>query len=438
MAQEILDQIKESLKPISDKMASVNAELAKMKAESEEQKTKLGSVDGVLKEQMGKLITEKGLLTDEMALQIKEINQQETDKAITDLKAQFLSGGFNRRKTAFDEFNEKTKFSDIAKNGNNAILDKFLNKTHKMDGSWVNKDYTPIDPVYSDVAGSVGQNVRLTRDPSIKFEPLRNLAMSDILPVIPLTGGSLEIDRVKFFGDISSGNSQFGGADYQLAQGDIKSQSVLKMEKITYTPKDIATWLPASRQSLDDVNGLQQLIGMFLPYSVQVKTNKAILNDSGVSGELEGINTIATAVSNVAGDNILDTVSRGFQLIQENDYTPGADYLVMNTADFWNFQRAKDGEQRYLFGDPKQLGGARIWGVPIVIQNDQPVGTWLAGNFAMGSQLRPIIGSAGLRMSDNVGIDFLRNRLVWLAEERVILANHLPSAYAKGNFIIPS
>jgi HK97 family phage major capsid protein len=395
------------------------ADLKQMVDKHQDMLAKGLEVPADFKEQIEKAVTDHGLKIDTV--------KNKVDQVVADMKAAQMHIE-PKRKSRADTFLEKSGYKDMK--------DPYDIREKRIEvDSFVTKDYT--DPVRSDLSGSVGQAVDLTRDPNIYHEPMRVVGIRDIIPSIPISGGSLEVVRETFFGDVSSGNNPFGGADYQANQGAKKPQSVLKLEKITATGKTIATYIPITRQALRDVSGIRNYINMRLPYSLAVKMNKELLNGPGTSGELEGINTVATAVSNVAGQNILDAVANGLQLLNERDYA-GADYCILNSKDFWKFQTVKDKEGRYLFGDPRSLAGPRIWGVPIMVQNDQPEGNYLVGAFAMGSQLRPVIGSASIRFSENVNDDFIRNQLVILAEEEVILVNQLTSAYAKGTFVIPS
>lgn len=198
-------------------------------------------------------------------------------------------------------------------------------------------------------------------------------------------------------------------------------------------PDTVANFITVSRQALRDQAALRAHINNRLLYSVQNELDRKILNGSG-SDEMEGINTVAPGFTPGADDNVIDVVRKAMGDLAANDYPATA--VVLNHIDWTNIETLKVGasDNRYVLGDPNSRLQPRMWGLPVVPNNNQPEGVCLLGNFAMGSQLRPVTGTAQLRFSESHEGNFIKNAIVILAEEDMILGNQLPNAYRSFDF----
>ena len=92
----------------------------------------------------------------------------------------------------------------------------------------------------------------------------------------------------------------------------------------------------------------------------------------------------------------------------------------------------KDGQGRYVWADPLQLGGPRMWGKPVVSTPAQTIDKFLAGGFKLQTlydRMSPEVVIA----SENAD-DFEKNLYTMRCEERVALANKKPGALIYGDF----
>ena len=420
MAQEefkidLAKDVKEPIQAIKKSWADTQEILTR----HDEEISKSGQALADTKEQVEKTLKAHGDKVEAFTTEIERIK--------ADLKAnEMRKAGGVKTTSVYDEFNKSTKFDELSVSQRGELM----NKRVSVSGSYMTKSI-PLNLVGDD-NDSAGEIFDRTRDPRFYTQPQRRLSMRNIIPVIPIAGGSLEIMRETFFGDDSSEGNPFGNAGYQLTQLAAKNQSKLQFELDVIAPVTAAGFVITSRQVLEDTTGLQDHLGRRLLYSVERFVNKETLNGAGTAGTLEGINTIASTHTAGAGRTIIDVIRDAMTQLNATDYF--ADHIILNTTDWGAIETLKDKDERYILGDPSASLAPRMWGLPVVPQNDQPVGTYLVGNFAMGSQLRPVIGSATIRMSDSHEDLFIKNGLVWLAEERVILANNLPQAYVKGPF----
>jgi HK97 family phage major capsid protein len=70
--------------------------------------------------------------------------------------------------------------------------------------------------------------------------------------------------------------------------------------------------------------------------------------------------------------NAIDTLAKAVNQLVEADYQPSG--FVVHPRDWLNILLLKDGNGRYLFGDPALAQAPRIWGLPVVATPDHDVG----------------------------------------------------------------
>jgi HK97 family phage major capsid protein len=104
----------------------------------------------------------------------------------------------------------------------------------------------------------------------------------------------------------------------------------------------------------------------------------------------------------------------------------------MNPADWTRIALLKDGDGKYIFGNPGTAVEPRLFGKPVVTTLGMAVDKFLVADFTAAATLYD-------RWTARVEIgyendDFTRNMLTVLAEERVALAVKDPTALVFGDF----
>ena len=131
---------------------------------------------------------------------------------------------------------------------------------------------------------------------------------------------------------------------------------------------------------------------------------------------------------------------------QQNETTP--DGVVLHPSDWERIELSTDSQGMFRVSPTVANALApRIWGLNVVattaIAGTAPhpdgagallatVGRFLVGGFQMGATLWN--RDSALLVLDNGGDEFLRNRLVMLAERRVALSVMTPKAFVDGTF----
>ena len=217
--------------------------------------------------------------------------------------------------------------------------------------------------------------------------------------------------------------------------GPTKPQSDIQFDIRTTAVTTIAHWLLATRQILDDAPMLQSYIDGRLKYGLAYVEEGQLLNGSGTSTNLNGIYTQATAfaagVSIVVGPTKLDAIR--YAMLQAVLAELPSTGVVLNPIDWAGIETTKDGQGRYIIGNPQQVAQPQLWGLPVVATQAMTSGTFLTGAFQMGAQIFDR-EDARVEVSTEDSDNFRKNLVTILAEQRLALAVYRPEAFIKGTF----
>lgn len=224
------------------------------------------------------------------------------------------------------------------------------------------------------------------------------------------------------------------GAAAGVSEGSVKPQAQLKPELKTMNIQSIAHWISASRQVLDDVQGLAQMIDNNLMYGVLRKEEQQILYGTGTAPQLQGIMTHGSAwnYAGLAADTKLDAFRRALTFVYLSDLEPSGGALSPEAWEDIELAKGNDG-QYMLINAPGGFGGSQVWRMPVVVTPAMLPDDFLVGAFALGGKLYDR-EQANIRFTDAHDTTFIYNLLTILAEERVGVAWLRPDGFVIGNF----
>jgi HK97 family phage major capsid protein len=260
------------------------------------------------------------------------------------------------------------------------------------------------------------------------------LVMRDVVPVIPLDGtNAVEYVRENWLLQ----------ADYQVNEGDKKSQSGVTYTDYTAAVRTIAHFVKVSRQMATDVPFIMTTIEQRLGLGCALKEDKEILFGDNTAGHLWGLMPQATPLASIwtmpaTGNtfNSLDEINIAETHIELQFYMPNA--IILNPTDEAKMEMLKTTFGSYVLNDrsPREDGIMRLWGLPVVTTPNMTVGSFLVGAFP---------GQCALFDRETVTVeiafqnedDFVRNLITLRAEERVAFAVFVPTAFVAGPFQTP-
>lgn len=217
-----------------------------------------------------------------------------------------------------------------------------------------------------------------------------------------------------------------------VAENAMKPQSDFTMQVVQTPVATIATWIQASKLALEDAAGLQSIIDAELNYDLKVVEENQLLNGDGTGSNLKGLIPQATAYSApfaVTDETLIDRVLLG--LIQAELTNMPATGIVLNTVDWGKARMTKDGQGRYLLGDPAAPTPPYLWGLPVVWTPAIAAGTFMVGAFAQAAQIFDRMDAEVVVSTEN-GTNFVTNQVTIRAEERLAMAVKVPQGLVVG------
>ena len=270
--------------------------------------------------------------------------------------------------------------------------------------------------------------LQIDRIPGITLEARQTLTVRDLLSARPTTMQVVDFVKV---------NTPMANASPQV-EGSAKAENAVTFSSVSEKVRTIATWIPASKQILDDFTELMGFINSTLPFYVNLAEELQLLSGDNTGENLHGLITQAAAfstglLSSSKGWNKIDIVGRAVQQItaaKELDPT----FVILHPNDWWEMRLTKDGFGRYILGDPQTNVRPSLFGLDVVYTTSIANGTFLVGSG------NPTASEIRDRMEMQVEIStehqdfFTKNLVAVRGEKRVVLVVKRPNSYISGSF----
>ena len=270
--------------------------------------------------------------------------------------------------------------------------------------------------------GSAGALIPQHRLGGIIAPPNRHLTVRDLL-----MAGTTSSNAITYMRETGFTNN----AAIQQNEGDKKAQSDIKFDEQTVNVATLAHFFKASRQILDDEQQLASHINGRLIYGLKLVEEQQLLNGDGLSGNLKGIITQATAFNDKATMAKYTNIDQlRLAMLQAVLAEYPASGHVLNPIDWAKIELAKDDSARYIIGNPQGAATPTLWGLPAVATQAMQAGKFLTGAFDLGAQIFDRQDSTVMVGFEND--DFTRNLVTILAEERLASVVYRPEAFIHG------
>lgn len=356
-----------------------------------------------------------------------------TGKADEMLKSEIsnLTTQFNERMDAIEVANKKQfeAKQDVSFKGalNAAINDGAIESIVKGNSRSASFEVKADMTVAADFTGEV---IPADRVAGYKFDPTRSVHVRNLIPQ-----GSTSSDVVRFVKE-----SGYSNGAAPAAEGATIAQSDFDMTASDANVRKIATYFRISEEMLADTPQLTSYLSARAPEKLLSVEDTQILSGNGTAPNLSGIITDAADFDTTSGGafyqsveaaNEFDVLVAALNQLALSNYD--ADYIMLNPTDFHKILLLKDSNNSYLKDQVYAGLQPAFMGVPVVVNTAITAGTFLCGNFGVGTQLW---------VRDNVGVEFFREDgtnvrdgfVTVRVSERVALTNYLPNAFVNGTF----
>ena len=279
-------------------------------------------------------------------------------------------------------------------------------------------------------ADFTGEVIAADRVPGYKFDPTRPVHVRQLLAT-----GSTQSDVVRFVKE-----SGYSNGAAPTAEGTTLTQSDFDMTAADANVRKIGTYFRISEEMLADTPQLTSYLSARAPEKLLEVEDAQILSGDGTGSNLSGIITDAADFDVSSGGafyqsvdnaNQFDVIVASLNQLALANYN--ADCIMLNPTDFNKILLLKDSTNDYI--KQQVYGGLQpsFNGVKVVVNTAIAAGTFLIGNFGVGTQLwvRQGVNVEFFREDGtNVRDGFVTVRV----SERVALTNYLPNAFVNGTF----
>jgi HK97 family phage major capsid protein len=279
-------------------------------------------------------------------------------------------------------------------------------------------------------ADFTGEVIPADRVPGYKFDPTRPVHVRQLLAT-----GSTQSDVVRYVKE--SGYSNGAAA---TAEGATLGQSDFDMTAADANVRKIGTYFRISEEMLADTPQLTSYLSARAPEKLLEVEDAQILSGDGTGANLSGIITDAADFDvsasgafyqSVESANEFDVIVAALNQLSLLNYS--ADCIMLNPTDFNKILLLKDSTNKYLKDQVYNGLQPSFSGVKVIQTTALAAGTFLIGNFGIGTQLwvRQGVNVEFFREDGtNVRDGFVTVRV----SERVALTNYLPNAFVNGTF----
>lgn len=219
-----------------------------------------------------------------------------------------------------------------------------------------------------------------------------------------------------------------------VSESALKPESDVDFELITVPVTTIAHWMLASKQILDDAPALQSHIDGRLRYGLAYAEERELLLGDGTGVHLDGLIPNATAYSAAfTPDNAQMADELRLAILQSELALFPATGIVIHPTNWAQIELLKDGDERYIWANPNQMGFKTMWSLPVVATPAMTSDKFLVGAFKLACQVFDR-EDANVEISTEDSDNFRKNLITLRAEQRIALAIYRPEALIYGTF----
>jgi len=279
-------------------------------------------------------------------------------------------------------------------------------------------------------ADFTGEVIPADRVAGYKFDPTRPVHIRQLIPQ-----GSTSSDVIRFVKE-----SGYSNGSATVAEGATLAQSDFDMTASDSNVRKIGCYFRISEEMLSDTPQLTSYISARAPEKLLNVEDNQILSGNGTAPNLSGIITDAADFDvssggafyqSVEAANEFDVLVASLNQLALSNYQ--ASYILLHPTDFHKILLLKDSQNNYLKDQVYSGLQPNFMGVPVIINNAISAGSFLCGNFNVGTQLW---------IRDNVNVEFFREDgtnvrdgfVTVKVSERIALTNYLPNAFVNGSF----
>lgn len=311
------------------------------------------------------------------------------------------------RKLSFEQIAKRVTEDPTFKNWQRGSTDGRI----EIDASW-----SEAKALMSTTAGFPPE---VTRTGVMVDIPLRPPQLIDVLPRAQTGENSVEYMQ-------QDTRTQ---AAVEVAEGAPKPQATFVWSPRQTPVREIAASIPVTDIMLDDAPQIASLIETQLREDITERLDSQALIGDGLTVNLSGIlDQVGLLTFARTTEPIPNALRRGITLVKNGVARAQPTHVVLHPDDWEQISVLQGSDGKYLFGDPGEQIVPRVWGLPVIENQELTVGTALIASFAARNlQLYERRGISVARGFS--GTNFVDNQQTIKAFGRWALAVYRPAAF---------
>jgi len=222
-------------------------------------------------------------------------------------------------------------------------------------------------------------------------------------------------------------------------EASAKYENAVTFTSSSETIRTLATWIPATKQVLADLQDLMAFLNSSLMYAVNYEIESQLISGDATGQNLNGLTTQAQAFDTsllvaAAGYTRIDCLARASQQIQaDKEVMPN--FAIVHPNDYWSIRLTKDSDGKYIMGDP--MADAEVpslFGLRLIPTTLITSGTFLVGSSAPECAEIRVREDLIVELSDSHDDYFVKNKIAARCEARLALVVYRPDAFVTGSF----
>lgn len=209
-------------------------------------------------------------------------------------------------------------------------------------------------------------------------EPNRPLRIRDVLPRGTTSSNIVWFPKENAF----TNNAAHQVAGSPTVQTD---ETALSESAITFTSDSenvctIGHFIPCSLQALADSDFLASYVNNRLLYGLAFKVETELLNGTGLTGTITGINATANCTAYAQADSpnaysrAVDYIRDARRQAEQLNYQPSV--VILNPKNWSDIELTTETGGMYVWSSPSGLLPPTVWGMRVVVSNSQTAGTF--------------------------------------------------------------
>lgn len=326
---------------------------------------------------------------------------------------------------------EKARFADGGLNHGLTFEDELA--------KGIRENYAKIKSIGPSSRVSFGIKAAADMTFSANFSDADN-TVTDVKPgIVALPSRRVHIRQVLAKGSMGKSDFTYAregegeGSIAPVAEGALKPQFDIDFTEHTVSSEYIPGFLVITKKMLDDVDSMVSFLQNRLREKYLRAEDQQLLTGNGISPNLSGLITNATAATTAATNNY-DQILDGLAQIEAADYNATA--ILINPATYYKIAQNKASTSG-VYDKPGIVnfvnGQMYFNGVPVYRTTAIAAKNYLIGDFEMGAQLM-IRSEPQVEFFEQDNTNVRYNKITVRVEGRVALPVYSPGAFITGTF----